>query len=123
MLTSPISMTIQGTARSLARVNNDNFGSTYRASWLETTYKHELVLTIRNSYQGKAGPSQLERHNVELKHSVTNNTNPGVVPSVSTAYCVILSPRTSDSVVASDALVALNVFSTANIAALVNWES
>lgn len=121
MLTSPITITLAGTAHSLSRVNQDNFSSTYRKAWVTGGDKYELVANIRHSYQGKAGVGQLERHNVELIYRITNGVTKDTIQY--TAYSVIATPRIADPVGGSDLVTALNAFVTTNAAVLVAWES
>jgi len=65
MLTSPLTVTIDGTAHSLDRINQDNFTSLYR----KKAAGLEIDLAIRHSFEGKSGPGQMERHNVDLKYT------------------------------------------------------
>lgn len=116
MLSSPITVTIDGTAHSLSRINNDNFSSVYLKKWA----LNELRLTIRHSYQGKVGPLQSERHNVELLHTIWDaegNTK------VYQHYHVLTINRGADVEPLTDLAAGLNAFVTSNVAAIVAWES
>lgn len=116
MLTSPISVTIDGVAHSLSRINQDNFSSVY----LKKATGLEFRVTIRHSYEGKEGPGQMERHNVDLVHTTWDvDGNPVIRQS----YHVIRNPRNLDPDGVADDTVGLNAFVTTNIAALVAWES
>lgn len=115
MLTSPITVTIAGTAHSLSRINNDNFSSIYLKKWTD----NELRLTVRHSYEGKA-PNQVERHNVDLIHTTFVADGNPIIRQV---YTVIRNPRSAAVDEVSDATVGLNAWVTSNISALVAWES
>lgn len=116
MLTSPITITIDGVAHSLSRINNDNFGSVY----LKKVSGLELRCNIRHSYEGKAGPSQFERHNVELVRTTWDaNGN----PIVTTCYVVMRNIRGSDPTIVAKDVAGLNAFVTANKDAIATWES
>lgn len=116
MLTSPITITIGGTAHSLSRVNQDNYSATY----LKKATGLEVLLTLRHAYEGKAGKGQMERHNADLK--VTTWDVDGN-PIINQAYSVTRIPRGADPVNGNDTTEALAAFLTANIAALTGWES
>lgn len=116
MLTSPITVTIDGTAHSLSRINNDNYGSVY----LKKATGLELKLNIRHTYEGKAGPAQFERHNVELVRTTWDTEGN---PIVTSCYVVIRSLKSTDGSVAAKDVAGLNAFVTANKDALVAWES
>jgi hypothetical protein len=116
MLTSPITVTIDGVAHNLSRINNDNFGSVY----LKKVTGLELKMNVRHSYEGKVGPNQFERHNIEL---IRTTWDVDGNPVVSNVFTTMRTLRGSDpSIVAKDA-AGLNAFVTANKDALVAWES
>jgi hypothetical protein len=116
MLTSPLVITIDGVAHNLSRINNDNFGSVYLKSGVGFEYR----LTIRHSYEGKNGPGQMERHNIDFLHTTWDVNG---VPTVRQAYHVIRTPRGGDSVLTGKDVIGLNALSTANITAVLGWES
>lgn len=116
MLTSPISITIDGTAHSLSRINQD----AYSAVYLKKAANLELRLTIRHSYEGKPGPGQMERHNVDL---VRTTWDVDGVPTVQQTYHVIRVPRGKDPGSVNDDTVGLNAWVSTNIASLTAWES
>lgn len=96
MLTSPQTVTIDGVAHSLVRVNQDNGGSVFR----KKVAGLELQLTLRNSTVGKAGPGLQVRHNVELRRTTWDANNN---PIISTNYIVMQSLDSADpSVSAKD---------------------
>lgn len=116
MLTSPITVTIGGTAHSLARINQDNFGAVY----LKQATGLEIQLTIRHTREGKAGPNQMERHNVDLMYTTFDANG---VPTTRQAYCVVRTPRGVDPLVAVNSMKGLAAFLDTNVAAVVAWES
>jgi hypothetical protein len=116
MLTSPQTVTIDGVAHSLSRINQDNFGAVF----LKKAANLEIRLTIRHSYEGKEGPAQVERHNVDLKHTTWDVNG---IATVTQSYKVIRNPRAVDPDRVADDTVGLNAWVTSNIAALCAWES
>jgi hypothetical protein len=116
MLTSPISITIDGVAHSLSRINQDNFGSVY----LKKATNLEFRLTLRHSYEGKDGPGQMERHNIDLVHTVWDVNG---IPTIRQSYHVIRNPRAVDPDGVADDTVGLNAWLTTNVAAICGWES
>lgn len=117
MLTSPTTITIDGVAHSLSRINGpDNYSSVF----LKRTTALELKLTIRHSYEGKAGINQIERHNVDLMHTTWDvNGN----PTVRQSYHVIRNQRNIDPDGVADDTVGLSAWLTTNVAAICAWES
>lgn len=116
MLNSPITVTINAVGQSLSRINQDNYQSVY----LKKTADYELRLTIRHSYEGKVGPGQMERHNVDMTRTTWDTDGK---PIVTQTYSVIRVPRGTDTAQLLLDLAGFNAFVTANGAALVAWES
>lgn len=116
MLTSPITITIDGVAHSLSRVNQDNFTSVY----LKKDTGLELRCTIRHSYEGKNGAGQYERHNVDLLRTTWDAEGNSTIHQ---SYVVIRAPRGGDTSISIDDSVGLLGFVETNAAALVAWES
>ncbi len=116
MLTSPITVTIDGVAHSLPRINNDNFSSVYR----KKAPLLEVELTIKNSYESKTAAGQMERHIADL---VVTTWNADGVATVTQSYQHIRAKRGDDPVTAVNVAKALDAFVTANAAAIVAWES
>lgn len=117
MLTPPVKITINSVEHTLSLINQDGFSSVY----LKKLTNEEIRLTIRHSYEGKAGLGQMERHNMDLLHTVwdpaTGNS------TVSQTYSVTRLPRGADvSGPVADAK-GLAGFLTANISSVVSWES
>lgn len=116
MLTSPITITIDGVAHEMSRINQDNYTSVYLKKWA----LNELRCTIRHAYEGKVGAAQMERHNIDLLHTVWDaEGNSSVVQT----YTVMRIARGADTSGVVDNVVGLNAFITANAGALVAWES
>jgi 3-phenylpropionate/cinnamic acid dioxygenase small subunit len=116
MLTSPTTITIDGVAHQLSRINQDNYSAVY----LKKAAGLELRLTIRHSYEGKEGPGQFERHNVDLVHTVWDENG---IATVRQTYHVIRNPRHVDPDGVADDTVGLNTWLATNIAAICGWES
>jgi hypothetical protein len=116
MLTSPLVITIDGVAHNLSRINNDNYASVYVKNGTGFEYR----LTIRHSIEGKA-PNQIDRHNVDFVHTIVDavtgaETNRQV-------YTVIRTPRYGDGVLTGKDVTGFNALVTANLTALMGWES
>ena len=116
MLTSPISITIAGTAHSLSRVNQDNFCATY----FKRGANYEIQLDIRHSREKATVTGQMERHNMDLKWTSFDADGK---PTTTQTYHVVRPVRGSDGALAVDLEKALCAFSTANVATIVGWES
>lgn len=116
MLTSPITITIDGVAHSLSRINNDNFGSTY----LKKAAGLEIRLVVRNSYEKSSAGVQYERHNMDLTHTTWDVDGK---PTTTQTYMVSRCIRGIDTKVPADVAKAAFAFGTANVAAVLGWES
>lgn len=116
MLTSPTTVTIDGVAKNLSRINQDNFSSTY---FLKESGR-EIKLVIRHSYEGKSGPLQYERHNIDITDTTWDGEGN---PTTIQAYTVFRMKRGSDAAAAIDLTTALNAWVTTNVAAIAGWES
>jgi hypothetical protein len=117
MLTSPITVTIDGTAHSLPRINQDNFGSVYR----KKGDGFEVQLDIRHSYEKATADGQMERHNVDLKYTTFDPVS--FKPTVIQSYTVIRSKRGADPVFVPKVAIGQLAFTTTNAAAITAWES
>lgn len=116
MLTSPVTITIDGVAHSLSKINQDNFGSVF----LKKADKLEIRLAIRHSYEKASAAGQYERHNMDLTYTVWDVDGK---PSTTQSYQVLRSLRGNATKLSEDLTKALNVFSTANVSAVASWES
>jgi hypothetical protein len=82
---NPLVITVNAVAKNLPRINSDNYGSEY---YLQETLQ-EFRVKIRHSREAKpvGGALQVERHNVELTHTVyATSTTPAITV---TEYVVI----------------------------------
>lgn len=116
MLSSPITITINGVAHNLSRINNDNYSSVY----LKKTPTMELRCSIRHSYEGKSSASQIERHNLDLTQTTWDVDGK---PVITQTYMVMRTPRNIDADRLVKQQIGLDAFSTANAAAIAGWES
>lgn len=116
MLTSPQTITIDGVAHSLSRINQDSFGSVY----LKKAAGAEYRLVIRHSYEKAGLKGQYERHNAELTVTTWDlEGNQKVVQS----YAVIRKLRGTADDDAVDVNAALNTWLNTNGTSIVGWES
>lgn len=119
MLSSPITVTIAGTAHSLIRINNDNFVTTY----LKKGTGFEVKLVVRHSTEkprkGAApGEAPYERHNVELNYT----TFPaGLPPATEQVYVVLRMKQGTDGTSIAALERALATFMGTNAAAILGW--
>lgn len=116
MLTSPITITIDGVAHELSRKNNDNFGSTY----LKKAAGLEIRLDIKNSYESKSAVGQMERHICDLQYTTWDVD--GKATTIQT-YTHLRNLRGTDPGDAANVAEGLAAFVTANAAAIASWES
>lgn len=117
MLTSPITVTIAGVAKTLSRINQDNFSAVY----LYKASLEEIRLTIRHSYEGKQVPGQMERHNIDMVHTVWDAATG--VATITQVYNVVRLPRGAAVTDAVNFAKGLDKFTDDNISAIVAWES
>lgn len=116
-ISSPITITVNAVAKSLVRVNQDNFGSVYRLKETDTEYQ----LIIRHSYEGKVGPAQIERHNVDFTMTKFDPTTGN--PIVFQSYTIMRNPRNKDPVDCVNVTKALAVWVDTVAADLGAWQN
>jgi len=116
-ISSPITITVNAVAKVLPRINQDNFGSVYRLKEADD----EWELKIRHTYEGKAGPSQYERHNMEFTH--THFIGDTRIPVVYQAYCVMRNPRSYNPVDTTYATAGLATWVASVAADLSAWQN
>lgn len=116
MLSSPITITIDGVGHQLVATNDGNPGMVY----LKKTPTMELRCVVRHAYEGKTGAAQFERHNVDLTQTTWDVDGK---PVITQCYTVFRTPRNVDSDRLGDQVVGFNTFVSAQIAKLVGWES
>jgi hypothetical protein len=116
-ISNPNSITINSVAKSLVRINQDNYGSEYL--YREATY--ELRLKIRHVKEKPvSGQLVLSRHNIELTQTVyATSTAPQYTRQ---AYLIL---RNSDTDTAADvsylAQGLVDFLTDANLGDLINW--
>jgi hypothetical protein len=118
-LSNPASVTINTVAKSLPKINQDNYGSEYL--YRDTT--SELRLKIRHSKESpKAGSTQVNRHNVELTQTIfATSTSPIITRQ---AYLVIRGEYNDADLSVSYVTQGLVDFLTdATIADILTWQS
>lgn len=121
MFADPAVVTINGVARSLIRIRQDNYSSEY----LLRTSTEEWRMHIRNtSYTDRRrGGLVIDRHNVELVHTVFP-VAPSTTSCIRKAYAVIENQQGDDLTASMKAASGLFAFLTeANITKLQNLES
>lgn len=121
MLTTPTTITIDGTAHSLSKISEGNFQSV----WRKKAAGLQIDLNLRHSYEGKAGDlNRIERHNAEIIHTTFDAEGK---PTTWSAYVVLRTPQSlgaSPVVLTTAGMLAwLSASTNANLTALANWES
>lgn len=116
-ISSPITITVNAVDKVLVRVNQDNFGSVYRLKETDTEYQ----LVIRHSYEGKVGPGQIERHNVDFTMTQFDDTTGN--PIVYQSYTIMRNPRNRDPVNTTRVAKALAVWVNTVAADLSAWQN
>jgi hypothetical protein len=115
-ISSPITITVNSVAKVLPRINQDNYGSVYRLK--ESTAEYQL--TIRHSYEGKAGPAQIERHNVDF---IMTTWDVDGNPVIRQSYTIMRNPRNVDPVDTVNVTKALAVWVNTVAADLGAWQN
>lgn len=118
MIGDTVGVTVNAVAKTLPKINNDNYSSEY--SLKEAT--QQFVMKIRNSYDKSNAIGRVQRHNVELTQTVyASGATPEIVRKV---YVVIVNNESDDATQLGYLQAALNGFMTAaNVAKLANMES
>nr|UJQ85123.1 MAG: hypothetical protein 2 [Leviviridae sp.] len=120
MFTDTLTISINAVDKTLTRINQDGYSSEYRLR--EDT--GEYSLRIRHSSYVRAGSSiKVDRHNVELIHTVYG-TEAGAPNVVRKTYTVFENDA-GDSLADAENLVSgcVAFLTEANIAKMLNWES
>lgn len=103
-ITSPLVLTVNSISRSFTRVSDDNGSSKYMFKGAGFDFQ----INIRHSKEGKVGPGQMERHNVEFIH--TNYAGTPLVPIIRNAFMTWRMPVGEDPatvLIALDAILSL----------------
>lgn len=121
MFADTLTITINGAAKVLTRVNQDGYSSEYRLRAAGESFS----LKLRNtSFKDKSrGGVSVDRHAMELVHTV-EPVAPATVATIRKTYAVIENDI-SDGLVspAKHAVGALAFLTEANITKLLGWES
>jgi hypothetical protein len=120
MFADPAVVTVNAVAKNLIRIRQDNYSSEY----MLRSATDEFRMNIRNtSYSDKKRGVEIDRHNVELIHTVFP-VAPATLSTVRKVYAVIENQKgdslTDPQYVASGLFAFL---SAANITKLLNFES
>jgi hypothetical protein len=123
MFVDPAALTVNTVAKNLVRINQDKYSSEY----LLRSTLDEFRLNIRNSsYLDKKRGVMIDRHNVELIHTVFP-VAPATLSTVRKTYVVIENQQgdtlTESTHVAAALFAYLTASSNANIGKLLNFES
>lgn len=120
MYADPAVVTINAVAKNLVRINQDKYSSEYVLRSATDEYR----LNIRNtSYNDKKRNVTIDRHNVELIHTVFP-VAPSTLSTVRKTYTVIENQRGDTLVDPRNTALGLFAFlSSANIDKLMNFES
>lgn len=116
MLTSPITVTIDGVDHELSRINQDNFGAVY----LKKAASLEIRMTIRHTYEKATALGQYERHNVDLQYTTFDVEGK---PTTTQSYSVHRALRGSATKTLEDVIGGQSTFSIAHKADIASWES
>lgn len=117
MLTSPLSVTIDGTAHLLPRINQDDYSGVFVKKATGVEYR----MTVRHSDESaKLGAVVMERHNIDLKYTTYDAEGK---PTVYQAYTVLRTPKGADPTVVEKLSVGLATWLNANDGAVIGWES
>lgn len=121
MFTDPTSITVDGGAKQLIRINQDGYSSEY----LLRESNGEWRLRIRNtSYLDKSrGSLKVDRHNAEFIHLVYP-TAPAVFPTIRKVYQVFEIDLGDDAAWMAKVVEGFSAFmSAANATKMINFES
>jgi len=119
----PAVVTINGSAKSLVRIRQDNYSSEYRL----LTATDEYRLNVRNDtrFDKKRGVS-IDRHNVEIIQTVFP-VAPATLSTIRKSYLVVENQRGDTLVdpvnVAAGLLAYMSASSAANVTKMLNMES
>lgn len=117
MLSSPTTVTVDGTAHSLSKINQDNFGSIFRK--IGAGFQYDLAIRHLTE-SSKLGSPKVDRHNVDLKYTTYNVDG---VPTVYQVYAVLRTPQGADPTIVEKLSVGLTAWLNANDGPVITWES
>jgi hypothetical protein len=118
----PLVITVNAVAKNLVRINQDGYGSSYR---LRSATDDYTVLTKNSSYTDKKTGQNMDRHSVDITHTVF--ATPTAVAIKRHCYIVVENQQgdtLSDPLnMVIGFLAMLQASSGANITKLLNFES
>jgi hypothetical protein len=119
MLANTLTITIDGAAKTLTRINQDNYGSEYRMK----SATELMTLLIRNSAEKSTAsrPYSVDRHNVFFERTVFSTPTEG--EKYYSASAVFRAGLTSDPDYLVDMLTGFNTLVSSLAAAVVGGES
>lgn len=117
MLSSPTTVTIDGAAHSLSKINQDNYGSIFRKIGTGVQYDLQVRHSTENA---KLGAPKIDRHNVDLKYTTFDAEGK---PTVYQVYAVLRTPQGADPTIIEKLSVGFNAWLTANDGLIIGWES
>lgn len=117
-IATPVTITVNGVAHAMPRINQDNYASQYRK--IATGYQYDFA--VRHSTESaKAGSPRVDRHNVDLKLTTFDAEG---VPTVYQSYLVLRTPQGADPVIVRDMAVGFEAYLTSAILTqIIGWES
>lgn len=122
MFADPAVLTVNGSGKSLIKVNQDKYSSEYRLRSATELYS----LFIRTTTYTKKNGVMTERHNIEFSHTVFA-VAPSVLPVVRKCYLVLENEQgdtLADPIYEASALCTFLTASTnANLTKMLNGES
>lgn len=117
MFANTLTITINSVARVLTRVNQDNFGSSYKLA--DAT--QQFILKFRNSTEPSDGVETVDRHNMYFEHVVY--ATPTTTEKKYTMSSTIRLRKTSDPAYAAFVVPAFNTLLNSQTAGLIAGES
>lgn len=119
MLANTLTITINGVAKTLTRINQDNYGSEYRLK----SATELMTLQIRNTTEKATAsrPYSVDRHNVFFERTVFST--PTESEKYYSASAVFRAGLTSDPAYLEDAVEGFNTLVTSLAAAVIGGES
>lgn len=120
MFADTITVTINSVAKVLTRINQDGYSSEYFLRETDGEFRARLRNT---SYTDKARSIKVDRHNVELVHTIYP-VSPATRPTIRKTYIVFEIDNGDVIATCAKETVGLEAFLTeANVLKLANWES
>lgn len=118
MFSNTIALTVGGVGKTLTKINQDSYASEYLLRDTLDSYR----LRIRHSLAKRNATASVDRHNVEIVHTIYATTT--VAEKVRKVY-LVFELDTSDNM--TDLVAALGAWLAAStnaaITSLANWES